>query len=192
MGRFLFLKLKLVTVSQFIVSRRYLKKELVVYMVFLDWNHTFIVLIYGFMYSKSKLIKESYFQLNPYSDRRRKNSVLLKSFRYTWFAKFQPKTVLLKKNVSKVKRIFFLLVSSQIYAKYLIFPRIAIHSYKINVMNTSNILSLASVCRNLDRGICGVKSNVFFLFQCEHILFKKRGLVYLIFPGYDDECWLRR
>ena len=134
MGRLLFLKLKLVTVSQFIVSRRYLKKELVVYTVFLDWNHTFIVLIYGFMYSKSKLIKEFYFQLNPYSDRRRKNSVLLKSFRYTRFAKFQPKTVLLKENVSKAKRIFVLLLSSQNLCKIPDFSTHS-HSYKINVIH---------------------------------------------------------
>ena len=126
MGRFVFLKLKLATVSQFIVSHRYLKKELVAHTVFLDLKHTFIVLIYGFMYSKSKLIKEFYFQLNPYSDRRRKNSVLLKSFRYTRFAKFQPKTVLLKKNVFKVKRIFFLLVSSQNLCKV---PDFSTHSH---------------------------------------------------------------
>ena len=52
-------------------------------------------------------------------------------------------------------------------------------------MNNSNILNLASVCRNLARGFCGVKNNVFFLFPCEHILFKKQGLVvYLLFTGY--------
>ena len=62
------MKLKLVAVSQFIASHRYLNKEFVVHTVFLDKKHTFVVLIYGFMYGKSKLIQEFCFQLNPYSD----------------------------------------------------------------------------------------------------------------------------
>ena len=70
--------------------------------------------IYGFIYGKSKLIQEFCFQLNPYSDRRRKQSVLLKRFLFTRYGKFHPKAVLLKKNVSKVEKIFFSsLVSSR-------------------------------------------------------------------------------
>ena len=100
--------LKLVTVSQFIVSHRYLNKDFVLHTVFLDSKHTFIVLIYGFMYRKSKLIQEFCFQLNPYSERRKKQSVLLKSFQYTRFGRFHPKAVLLKSKI-----FFSLLVSSR-------------------------------------------------------------------------------
>ena len=105
--------LKLVTVSQFIVSHRYLNKDFVLHTVFLDSKHTFIVLIYGFMYRKSKLIQEFCFQLNPYSERRKKQSVLLKSFQYTRFGRFHPKAVLLKKNFLKSNIFFSLLVSSR-------------------------------------------------------------------------------
>ena len=65
------------------------------------------------MYSKSKLIQEFCFQLNPYSERRKKQSVLLKSFQYTRFDRFHPKAVLLKKIFLKSKKFFASLVSSQ-------------------------------------------------------------------------------
>ena len=75
---------------------------------------------------------------------------------------------------------------SFVCAKGPFFTAIVIQSYKINIINNSNILSLATVCRNLARSFCRVKNNVFFLFSPEYILFKKRGLVvHLLFTGYD-------
>ena len=166
--------LKLVTVTQLIVSYRYLNKDFVVHRVFLDWKHTFIVLIYGFMYIKSKLIQEFCFQLNPYSERRRKQSVLLKSFRYTRFDEFHPKAVLLKKMFLKSKNIFLHWFLPEIYAWRLIFTGTVIQSYKSNAMNNSNILSLASIWRNLARGFCRVK-NVFFCFCVSTSFLKNEG-----------------
>ena len=129
------------------------------------------------MYDKSKLIQEFCFQLSPYSGRRRKQSVLLKRFLYTGFDKFHLKEVLLKKMFLKSKKYLFLHWLLEIYSKGLIFTPTVIQSFEINVMNHLNILRLASVFRSLVRSFCSIKNNVFFLLSCEHILFKKLGLV---------------
>ena len=116
--RFLFLKLKLVTVSQFIVSHcylnkefavifhRYLNKEFVVHTVLLDWKHTFIALIYGFMYGKSKLIEEFCFSIKPLLWPTKKAICIIEKVTVYTIWQISPKGGFTKKMFLKSKNIF--------------------------------------------------------------------------------------
>ena len=77
----------------------------------------------------------------------------------------------------KVEKPFFLIsFFIEAYAKGQLFTPIAIESYKVNVMNTSNTLNLASAHSDYALSLCRVKNNVFFLFPYMQIFSNKRGL----------------